>query len=1073
MLLKSYSNPAHPSKRACLALLPMLASVSWMPGCDPAPTESPTPEVTPTAAPVTPTTVPATPTPAAVPGARAQVITSTAQLLQGPTTLNRVGDFMLGNDHIRVVIQQPGRVIGWGPYGGTLIDAVEVRPDGSTGPDAFGELSLFINLSHSLDAQTVQVLEDGTRTGTASILVEGKAEIMDIIHIEDAAEIYGIPLVYNPNASLPLTIRTTYSLGPEDRVVKITTEFTNTSETDIAIPVGDILDSGGDVEPYLSNPDKESYSVTLDGESYSYGWGGFGESIFALLDWQGWFGPGVSYGYFPARTEDNETNGMSVTVSGVTVTVLNTTNLLGVFTGSKREILEIPGGESRSVERYFAVGRDIGRIANTYYETFGIETGIIEGTVVEAGTGKPLPNVRLGFVKNSDLEAPVTAAYTDEAGRYSVQVPRGSYGVVAVEGFDVLQDGRPALLEPQSVSVTAGSTTTLGLELGQPGALRLEVLEGTEGFEGEPLPARVLLYGPYTLPPRAVMDIDSETAGGGAARIEWLGGQAKSFPVKPGTYTVVVTRGFEYDLQQVEGVEIRAGETTELTAILTRVVDSTGYASSDLHVHALNSPDSPVSFEDRVRTFAAEDVDILVPTDHDVLSDLRPVIEAMGLEPWMGGLPGIEATTFNMGHFNQYPLKHDPQHLAGGALDWTEPDNLPETDWEGNPLDLDLAYGAPSDRDNLTPSQIARTYDATMEGTQTAHINHPRGDLGGNFTQVGLNLAKWGTDQLTSADPYDFRLPADAVLFDPTAFNAIEVMNGTGMGGTVEVMNDWFGLLNLGVRIGATGVSDTHKRIGSYPGYARTFIRVPEDDPYLSWSDPEFQESFAQGLRSLDMSIGSGIFLNITASSADESVAQGALLKAPSGVVTLSIWAQSPDWSHFHTLEIFANTPVYANLDNLSFGSPADLGPQKTLVEVADFSVRFVPVTSSNPAGAQRKEVRVDVPMTFTEDTWIVVTARGSADQLRPSLNRGSNPFAFTNPIFVDVDGNGRFDAPGQALVMDSTLAPARLRKAPAERGYHRHAGEDEGCPHDGREFVMLKALLDAQQRAMQPHSGR
>lgn len=1038
-------------------------------GCSQDPGDTPTPDVSPGITPTpSPTPIPATPTPADVPGARAWELTDPADLMRGPTALNRLEDFMIGNDYLRAVIQKPGRVIGWGMFGGTLIDAAEVRPDGSIGPDAFGELNLFFNLSHSIRPDRVWVEDDGRKSGTAVIMAEGVADTFDIIQIEGATLTYGIPLPYDINQVFDeLTIRTRYSLGPNDRSIQISTEFINSGSRDLVFPVGDVMDSGGDVEEFIPNPDKESYEVQLGEDSYSYTWGGFGEALFALVDYMAFFGDGVTYGYMPRRDEKNETFGMAVTVSGVAVTVLDSTNLLGVFTANPRANVTVPAEGSVTLERRFLVGRDVSSISDEYYRLIDAETGTLTGQVKDAVSGAPIPNTRIGIVANGDLDAAVTACYTDREGRYRANLPKGQYGVMAIYGFDFTQDSRPWNPVPVLVDVSRGQTTTQDLTLDRPGILDLTALDGNAGGNAK-LPVKVTLYGAYTPPPNAVMDNSGDSLGGEVARISFLTEGAGKIEVKPGTYRVVVSRGVEYDVAEVENVVIGADQTTPLTVTLTRVLDTAGYVSADLHVHALNSPDSPVPLEDRVKTFVTEGVELLVPTDHDVVTDFLPTIEALGVTDWISSLPGVEATTFNMGHFNQYPLTHDPEHLAGGAIDWTDASNLPLNAETGEALDIGAPISNPAASNNLTASQMARAYAQANEGLQIAQVNHPRGDLGGHFTQVGLDLSQYGLAGETSADPANFRLPSDADLFDIKPFRVMEILNGTSMSSATELMNDWFALLNLGEKMGGTGVSDTHSRMGSQGGNSRTFIKVPDDDIISIGLDAGFSEDFANGLDNLNISFGTGLFITTELEgSSGESGIMGELVDVSGGQATLKIRVQAPSWSNFHTIEVFTNTVVTANTGGMSFSNPSELEPAVTLTDTAGFTVEEVAVSSTNPE-AFRRETQVEVPLNLVQDSWVVVVVRGKDGELKPGLNRGSAPLAVANPIFADVDGNGVFTAPGQSFVLPPTTERSSKKAIPTHSTHREEAlvpGEHT-CAHT-EEWTMLKALIDAQRRSV------
>src|SRR5262245_39734188 len=81
-----------------------------------------------------------------VPHVAAHQISSRADLVGGPGSLGDVGDYLLANEQIRVVIQGAGYSRGFGLYGGSLIDADLQRPHtagssaGSKGKDNFSEL---------------------------------------------------------------------------------------------------------------------------------------------------------------------------------------------------------------------------------------------------------------------------------------------------------------------------------------------------------------------------------------------------------------------------------------------------------------------------------------------------------------------------------------------------------------------------------------------------------------------------------------------------------------------------------------------------------------------------------------------------------------------------------------------------------------------------------------------------------------------------------------------------------------------------------------------------------------------
>ena len=105
-------------------------------------------------------------------------------------------------------------------------------------------------------------------------------------------------------------------------------------------------------------------------------------------------------------------------------------------------------------------------------------------------------------------------------------------------------------------------------------------------------------------------------------------------------------------------MDLRTADATA-AATLGRIVDTTGWMSADLHVHAINSTDSAVRNSLRAANFLAEGVDVLLSTDHEVITDFAPIVRELGAEQLMATMIGEEVTTFSHGHFNAFPLVRD------------------------------------------------------------------------------------------------------------------------------------------------------------------------------------------------------------------------------------------------------------------------------------------------------------------------------------------------------------------------------------------------------------------------------
>jgi len=104
--------------------------------------------------------------------------------------------------------------------------------------------------------------------------------------------------------------------------------------------------------------------------------------------------------------------------------------------------------------------------------------------------------------------------------------------------------------------------------------------------------------------------------------------------------------------------------------------------------------------------------------------------------------------------------------------------------------------------------------------------------------------------------------------------------------------------------------------------------------------------------------------------------------RAEQGTVTLQVSVRAPRWMDVRRAEAWVNGKLLAST---------------TRVTPGDSVIRI----------QWEKVLRLD------KDSWIVVIVRGDRplDVVLPGS--GAKPFAFTNPIFVDIDGDGTFRAPG------------------------------------------------------------
>lgn len=273
----------------------------------------------------------------------------------------------------------------------------------------------------------------------------------------------------------------------------------------------------------------------------------------------------------------------------------------------------------------------------------------------------------------------------------------------------------------------------------------------------------------------------------GAGRVYSLSGEG-ALDVPLGRYEVMVTRGPEWTLAK-EAVTV-GKEPAQLGASLAHVVDTAGWLSGDFHVHSEPSWDSSVPLAARVREFAAEGVELLVATDHNLVTDFAPVIAALSAGELLASIPGSELTTHAWGHFGAFPLPES-------ARSW--------------PVMTGTMI-----QEGTAETLIHRTRQKAPGVLVTA--NHPR--LGG-----------LGYFNLGGFDRTQGKLTRDGASQD---YDAIEVLNGFENQREADIdglMADWLSLFETGRRVAGLGNSDTHHLANNLAGYPRNYLAMADDRP--------------------------------------------------------------------------------------------------------------------------------------------------------------------------------------------------------------------------------------------------
>ncbi|MCC6159181.1 MAG: PHP domain-containing protein [Deltaproteobacteria bacterium] len=762
--------------------------------------------------------------------ARAYKIDSRSQLIGGPKALGTLGDYMLENDKIRVIVNgQPTDMTGGMPnkWGGAIIDADIQRVESFFDP-AVGGKDALVEILPIMDVKTfgydnvydsgpivrvpqdaVEILRDGGDGNTAEVRVKG------VIHeLIPLLQLIPVPLSF-----LPVEAETTYSLAPGDNFVKISTTFrllnqdgSEPSET-FEVPIRPISADDNPIASILTGDvfgDALFYGDSLD--VIGPGLFGFSSSFFIedlfdagrstftdtpVVDWSAGAGDGIGY----ALVSPNGPLSFPVMESFLTIAFQQLTEDGYAFPKP---------GSSYTYERFLVVDEgDIGGLLDHVVEIRDWPYGKVEGRVLEEGLGRAASDVNVLVFKHPRFTAdgslvPFVDDF-DEMNSYLKSLDSDSVDTLRLVPYsrfktDVLRvdqvaDGSFAGRLPVNeetreenyllmvsgpgnvrgkllpLRVRDGATEKVSLTLPATGKVKFSVRSLDP--EGPAEPCKVTVIGTNG---EAIADpiIGEDFLPAGEVKIvHTLNGEGE-VDLPAGTYRLVAGRGPEYTVDE-KTVTVTVLETQTAHFTIDRVVDSSGYVSGDLHVHSNYSPDSGVVLEKRVKSIFAEDVDVVASSDHDVITNYRPALEDLGMASRILFMPGDELSHFSYAHFNAYPLKYDQTKISGGAPNWRLPSpstTLPDGSVMPmyTPQDCFDALRARGDRDMIDQDPMVV-------------VNHGQESFTGYFRAFGFeqNYGVFDTaDILTALDPVinqgEFLAEDPSVNFS-WDFDGMEVLN--------------------------------------------------------------------------------------------------------------------------------------------------------------------------------------------------------------------------------------------------------------------------------------------------------
>jgi hypothetical protein len=415
----------------------------------------------------------------------------------------------------------------------------------------------------------------------------------------------------------------------------------------------------------------------------------------------------------------------------------------------------------------------------------------------------------------------------------------------------------------------------------------------------------------------------------------------------PGRYRVVVTRGIEHThLQQT--IELRPEQTVQVKGVLRRVVDTTGWVSADYHNHSTPSGDNTTGTDDRIINLAAEHIEFAPTTEHNRLYDWSPHIEKLGLSEFIQTVPGLELTGSGP-HLNSFPFTPELFRQDNGAPVWSRDPRISAItlrDWQGAEPDRWIQINHPDMVENF----IDRDADGEVDGGYQG--------LAGLID--GIETQNYQTSELLSGRP--FRVGRNNVRQEVVIYHREFI---------------WLQMLNRGHQYAGMAVSDAHSVYGNGVGGWRMYMPSQSDHPpEIDWRE---NSRHAKSGRSI---LTTGPFLQVRTG---DGTLPGGTTRSPGGV-KLHVKVQCTDWIDIDRVQILVNGRQRKDLNFTRQSHPEWFGN-----------------------GVIKFERTLDVRL--SQDAHLIVVAVG--EQFDLSTGYGTSPqsrlkpFAYHNPIFVDVDGGG------------------------------------------------------------------
>jgi len=917
-------------------------------------------------------------------------------LVGGLQALGSLGDYRLANDKIVAIVEGLDHPHYLAPSGGSLIDLTTVG-----GPDVMPHMFQATGLlpGDAVFYEDAQILEG---EGFAALQLRG--------HLDGRAAI---------------RVSTRYEVRPCEPGIRVRTEIYNGGRESNSWVAADAFYWGGRRNlPFVPGPGRgwqhTSFGLSDVNEAFE-------DAPYMLAATH--TEPSVTYAHVGCDTK------MTTGFHSNSVTAVGTTRR--IVTPRDYIVFErfIAVGETSSVGSAGDIALEVRRQLwdEPYVELSGqvTVTGGDPGGYVGAGLRADV------LVSRGTKEMPlaervrVTHAWPDADGRFHVRVPVDGTYVLEVEAYGQLAG--EVEVEVGRDDVDAGA-----LEVPAIGQMTVDVL-----VDGAQDHAQVLVYPADDETDERVRGkmfnnfnecaplLGHPHAGAPACNRVQIDGPT-TFAVPPGNYDLFATVGPFATVARARNVSVKSGETAEVDLAVQTLpaLQPAGTLSADLHVHGAKSFDSSVPDVDRVKSFLAARVEVIVSTEHDVVGDYAAAMAETGARDRLALITGTETTGHILhkllpdlpypqviGHWNFWPIPYDATGPYRGAA-WDE---------------------------LVEPGMLmTRMRDAGWQSDiGVAQLNHPISPLEfgrdlGWPDALEFDLNKPLPRKFDGTSQSLFLRTPEGSDFNNADYHAQEVMNGTNNGYFQPYRAVWFYLLNQGIVRAGTANSDSHGLTDNILGTPRNLVWV--DTTVADFDQVKFNKAVREGAM-----IGTnGPIIEVSTTDAEGGVRTPGLTPFdPGNGGSLTIRVSAAPWVPVDEVRIYVNGALARTLTGLD--EPADplgvdglvrldtaidlttllpgSGDAWLVVEAGralepneDFNCDGIPDTGDN-----NRDGKID-----WQDSSEVTSApddacfaggpltepaqpedRDSRDYLFWAVVYQGYPAAFTNPLIFDRDGGG------------------------------------------------------------------